>query len=68
VLLMRNLFDQLVCQPTRAFTWGMEMLVRRVGGLQMLDAIVSRVVHTLNRPPNVRADEEKNEMKGRYCD
>jgi len=64
---MRNLFDQMFCQPLRAFTWSVEMLGRQVEGVQMFDAIVSRVVHTLNRPAKVRAGEQKRAVKGRCC-
>lgn len=64
---MRNLCDQIFCQPTRALIKGVEMLGQQVRGLEMFDAIVSRVVHTLNRPANVRASDEKRAMKGRCC-
>lgn len=64
---MRNVFDQIFCQTTRALAWSVEMFGRQVEGFQMFDAIVSRVVHTLNRPANTRTGEQKKVVKGRCC-
>jgi len=47
---MRGLFGQLVVRPLTAFIWSIEVLAQGVQGMQSVDAMVSRVVHTLCRP------------------
>jgi len=69
---MKRLIDQICCQPILAFVWSAEMLERRVEGAQMLDAVVSRIVHALNSPasesgPNKIAAGIANNLRGRCC-
>jgi hypothetical protein len=45
---MRRLFDEMFLRPLGALLSGAELLGRRVGGTQMIDGVVSRVVHALS--------------------
>lgn len=47
---MRRLFDQMVVRPLSALLSSAELLSRGVSGTQLLDAMVSRMVHTLSSP------------------
>lgn len=51
---MRRLFDQIIRRPLDAFVLSMQMLGQRVDNGQRVDSIVSRVIHTLNRPGGQR--------------
>jgi hypothetical protein len=47
---MRRFFDDMFLRPLSALFAGAELLGRRMGGTQMIDGIVSRVVHTMSGP------------------
>ena len=51
---MRRLFDQMVVRPLNALLSSAELLNRSVGGTQLFDAMVSRMVHTLSSPHGSR--------------
>lgn len=58
---MRRLLDDVFCQPTRAFVAGLQVLGYTVEGMQIFDAIISRMVHTLSRPARLVRAEPKQE-------
>lgn len=59
---MKQLVDQIIYRPAQAFAWSLEILGLKVQSGQMFDAIVSRVVHSLNRPAvDTGCDEKKSE-------
>lgn len=48
---MMRLFRQMLTRPVAALTASVELLGQRLPGRQSVDGVVSRVVHTLTRPP-----------------
>ena len=61
---MRRLLDETFWRPTRAFVASIEMLGRQVEGMQIFDAVVSRMVHTLSRPSSDFGGEPKEAKQG----
>jgi hypothetical protein len=57
--MMRLLFDQIIMQPLLAFASSMEILGQKMNGMQKIDGMVSRIVHTLSRTPDSRSGLER---------
>lgn len=46
---MKRLFEQMFQRPLNAFLWSAELLNRSVRGTQLIDGIVSRMIHMLSK-------------------
>jgi hypothetical protein len=47
---MKRLLEQMFQRPLNAFLWSAELLNRSVKGTQLVDGVVSRMVHMLSKP------------------
>ena len=46
---MKRLFEQMFQRPLNALLWSAELLNRSVRGTQLIDGIVSRMIHMLSK-------------------
>src|SRR2546423_9915268 len=61
---MRRYFEQMFLRPLSAFFSSAELLNRRMSGAQMIDGMVSRMVHTLSGPHESRLDPRSDSANG----
>jgi len=54
---MKRLLEQMWQRPLNAFFWSAELLNRSVKGTQLIDGIVSRMVHALSKSRERRSRE-----------
>jgi hypothetical protein len=50
--MMKRFFNQMIERPAEAFLSCLEMLSQSVDERQRIDGMVSRMIHTLSRPPS----------------
>jgi len=60
---MRRFFEEMFQRPLKAFISGADLLNRRISGTQLIDGIISRVVHTLSHPHESYGTTQSKELR-----
>ena len=60
---MSRLFEEMFQRPLKALMSGAELLNRRISGTQLIDGIISRVVHTLSHPHESSVTTQSKELR-----